>query len=471
MSSKTVLRLGFGIVYSGTADSNGGTSGGFTATQPVNNPSFGDSVLTLRTGIPFAAPPYPNYDLGQFPQPGYAASSGGTPSVFYDPNSGRPARQWQWSIGIQREISQNLVVEASYVANRGVWWNSPGLIDINALTPERLRSFNLDVNSTTDRTLLTSRLDSAAAAGRGFKAPYAGYPLSATVAQSLRPFPQFTSITSLFSPLGKSWYDSLQVKATKRYSSGLSFTSAFTWSKNLVLGAPTNVVTGSTGGGALNDVFDRNSNKALSPFDQPFIVNTALNYTLPTLHINKVLSWGIRDWTIGAFVVYSSGLPILAPAAQNNLNTLLLRNVAGALSYANRVPGQPLFTQDLNCHCFDPSKEFVLNPNAWADPAPGQFGVGAPYYSDYRFARVPNENLAFGRTFRIGERGMNFNIRAEFTNILNRTVIPTPTSTNAKATQTTANGLTTAGFGRINTASAPGVPTSRQGLIVGRFTF
>jgi hypothetical protein len=470
-TSKTVVRVGFGIVYSGTADSNGGTSGGFTASQPVNSPSFGDGVMGLRTGIPFAAPPYPNFDLGQFPQPGYAASSGGTPSVFYDPNSGRPARQWQWSIGIQRELSQNFVVEAAYVANRGVWWNSPGLIDVNALTTDRLRSYGLDLNNAADRTLLTSRLDSSTASARGFRAPYVGYPLSATVAQSLRPFPQFTSITSLFSPLGKSWYDSLQVKATKRYSSGLSFTSAFTWSKNLTLGAPTNVVTGTTGGGPINDVFDRGSNKSLSAFDQPFIFNTALNYTLPTLRTKKVISWALRDWTIGAFVVYASGLPILAPAAQNNLNTLLLRNVTGALSYANRVPGQALFTQDLNCHCFDPSKEFVLNPNAWAEPAAGQFGTGAAYYSDYRAGRVPQENLAVGRTFRFGEGGMHFNIRAEFTNIFNRTIIPAATSTNARATQTTANGITTAGFGRINTAAAPGVPTSRQGMIVGRFVF
>ena len=425
--------------------------------------------MTLRSGIPFPAPPYPNYDLGQFPQPGYAASSGGTPSVFYDPNSGRPARQWQWSIGIQRAISSNFVVEASYVANRGVWFNSPGLIDVNGLTVDRLRSFGLDLNNAADRTLLTSRLDSAAASARGFKAPYAGYPLSATVAQSLRPFPQFTSITSLFSPLGKSWYDSLQVKAMKRYSHGLSLTSAFTWSKNLTLGAPTNVVTGTTGGGVINDVYDRNSNKSLSQFDQPFVLNTAVNYTLPVLHTNKILSWAVRDWTIGAFVIYSSGLPILAPAAQNNLNTLLLRNVAGSLSYANRVPGQPLFTKDLNCHCFDPSKEFVLNPNAWAEPAAGQFGTGAAYYSDYRAGRVPQENLAFGRTFKIGEGGVNFNIRGEFTNILNRTVIPASTSTNARATQTSLNGTTTAGFGRINTAAAPTVPTSRQGMIVGTF--
>jgi hypothetical protein len=231
------------------------------------------------------------------------------------------------------------------------------------------------------------------------------------------------------------------------------------------------VVTGTTGGGPINDVFDRGSNKSLSAFDQPFIFNTALNYTFPTLRTNKVISWALRDWTIGAFVVYASGLPILAPAAQNNLNTLLLRNVTGALSYANRVPGQALFTQDLNCHCFDPSKEFVLNPNAWAEPAAGQFGTGAAYYSDYRAGRVPQENLAFGRTFRFGEGGMHFNIRAEFTNIFNRTIIPAATSTNARATQTTANGITTAGFGRINTAAAPGVPTSRQGMIVGRFVF
>jgi hypothetical protein len=170
-------------------------------------------------------------------------------------------------------------------------------------------------------------------------------------------------------------------------------------------------------------------------------------------------------------VTYASGLPILAPAAQNNLNPLLLRNTTTALSYANRVPGQPLFTQDLNCHCYDPNQEFVLNQNAWAEPLAGQFGTSAAYYSDYRFGRIPQENLAVGRTFRIGEGGANFNVRAEFTNIFNRTVIPNPTSTNARATQTRSGGVPSAGFGRINTAAAPGTPTSRQGMVVGRLTF
>jgi hypothetical protein len=474
ITSNTVLRLGFGIVYSGTADSNSAVSGGLTAVQPVNSPAFGEAVMNLRSGIPFAPLPYPNFDVGQHPQPGYAATQGGTPTVFYDPNAGRPARQWQWSVGIQREILQNLVVEAAYVGNRGVWWNSPGLIDVNGLTPERIRSFGLNLDSAADRSLLIARLDSPTAAARGFRAPYAGYPLSATVAQSLRPFPHFASITSLWSPLGKTWYDSLQVKATKRFSQGLTFTSNFTWSKNLALGAPSNVTTGSTGGGPLNDVFNRDSNKSLSQFDQPFIFNTSLNYTSPTLNGNKVLSWALRDWTIGVYVLYASGTPILAPAAQNNLNPLLLRNVTGALSYANRVPGEPLFTQDLNCHCFDPSKEFVLNPNAWAEPPAGQFGTGAAYYSDYRYPRAPRENLAIGRTFRFGEDRVSFNIRAEFTNIFNRVVLPESLFTVANARQTPQRntaGMTTAGFGRINTASVPGIPTQRQGMIVGRLTF
>src|SRR5206468_1769647 len=190
--------------------------------------------------------------------------------------------------------------------------NSPGLIDVNALTPERLSAFGLDLNNAADRNLLIARLDSATAAARGFRAPYAGYPLSATVAQSLRPFPQFASITSLWSPLGSTWYDSLQLKATKRFSYGLSFVSNFTWSKNLAIGAPTNVATGSTGVTALNDVFNRDSNKYLSPFDQPFSFNTALNYTTPAPRGNKVMSQALRDWTIGVYVSYASGLPILA---------------------------------------------------------------------------------------------------------------------------------------------------------------
>jgi hypothetical protein len=163
--------------------------------------------------------------------------------------------------------------------------------------------------------------------------------------------------------------------------------------------------------------------------------------------------------------------------AQNNLNLVMLRNTAGSqISYANRVPGVALFTQDLNCHCYDPNKVFVLNPAAWTQPAAGQWGAGAAYYGDYRFERRPNENMSLGRLFRIKER-MQLNLRMEFSNIFNRAQIPNPTSTNAAATQVrNSAGVPTTGFGFLATANEGAVtntqtPTSRQGTVVARFTF
>jgi hypothetical protein len=158
--------------------------------------------------------------------------------------------------------------------------------------------------------------------------------------------------------------------------------------------------------------------------------------------------------------------------AQNNLNPLLFRATAGtAISYANRVPGQPLVTVDLNCHCYDPNATFVLNPKAWQDPAAGQWGTSTAYYNDYRQQRRPTENFNFGRQFRIKER-VSLSIRAEFTNIFNRTRFPNPTATNALATQSrNLLGLATAGFGYMNTTNLAGVGGPRAGQIVARFRF
>ena len=364
----------------------------------------------------------------------------------------------QWSIGIQREITANLLVEAAYVGNRGVWDQANSLIDLNAVKPERLAAAGLDITNAADRTLLTSRLDSAVAQARGFKAPYAGYPLSLTVAQTLRPFPQFGTIPVLWAPLGKNWYDSLQVKVTKRYSHGLDFTAAFTWQKELDQGSD------SQNGGviAINDVFNRANQKTLSPNSQPLVFVTGFNYQVPAMTHNKWLRAAVRDWTIGGILRYQSGLPILVPASNNALSSILFRS-----TFQNRVPGQPLYLQDLNCHCFDPNKTFVLNPKAWTDAAPGQWGTSAAFYNDYRYQRRPAESVSFGRVFMLREH-MNLQIRAEFFNVFNRTEQNNPVSTNAQATQTlNAAGAVVSGFGMINTGTT--FSPSRAGQLVGRF--
>jgi hypothetical protein len=480
INAKTVFRGGFGIVYNGSAANNGAATTLGASSNTVVAPAFGSAITTMSAGIPrnFDPAPWPNFN------PGLYNTVSPTPvpygAVWLDPNAGRPARQYQWSAGFQRQLMKDLGVEAEYVGNRGIWWQSLGQDNLNAIPYARLAAAGLNPNNSADMALLTLPLSNPQVIAKGLGGtPYAGFPLTQTLGQALRPYPQFTTLNTLFDPMGDTWYESLQAKVNKRMSHGLVATGIFTWSKTLTIGSERDPNPGSTGNAVFNDVFNRPNNKYLSIYDQPFQFNLSLTYVTPKLNTNKALSWAVRDWTYGAFMSYRSGLPLQVPLANNNLGLQVFQT-----TFANRVPGQPLFTHDLNCHCFDPNATFVLNPAAWVDPAPGQFGTSAAYYGDYRKQRRPAENMNIGRTFRITER-VALNIRAEFTNIFNRPVVNDPSNTNAKAPQTrittgNAAGNASSGFGYINTTTTVGgagvagvvnVPGERTGLLVGRITF
>jgi hypothetical protein len=153
----------------------------------------------------------------------------------------------------------------------------------------------------------------------------------------------------------------------------------------------------------------------------------------------------------------------------------------GGTTFMNPVAGQPFLTVDPNCHCFDPNTTLVLNPAAWQDPGPGNFGTAAPYYNGNRWQRQPAESLSIGRTFRVSH-GESFkgslNIRAEFQNVFNR-VFLTPPSTSATvtplspATKSTVTGNYTSGYGYVNevAGTATFAAQPRSGQIVARFTF
>jgi len=467
ITEKTVFRAGIGIAYDGTATAQTGTG----SASPANNftaPGFGDPAMTLSGGVPQQyVLPWPNFTAGAYPNPNFPASLNGPTSVV-DQNAGRPARQLQWSVGLQREILPNLLLDVSYVGNRGAWWLSSILDNYNAITPQTLSAAGLDINNPTDRAILRAPISSAAAGRFQNKLPYAGFPLTATVAQSLRPFPQFSSgLTPLWAPEGRTWYDSLQLKVTKRYSHGLILDYAFTYAKEEQLG---------TEGGTVNDYQNRMQNKTLSGFSRPFVSVLSANYRLPKWGSNRILSQVVRDWTLGSVLSYASGLPILAPTSTNNLTTLLFRS-----TFFNRVSGQPLYLTDLNCHCVDPTKQLLLNPAAWSNPTDGQWGTSAPYYNDYRYQRRPAESMSFGRVFRIRE-SMALTVRMNFQNIFNRTQLQNPSATNplapttctagsgAVCTNPATAGRLTGGFGFVNYLAGDFV-SPRQGTLEMRFSF
>ena len=475
ITPKTVFRGGIAIAYDGTATAATGT-GSASANNAFQAPGFGDASMQLQTGVPAGyVLPWPNFSAGAYPNPNFPANLNGPTSVV-DQNAGRPARQIQWSVGLQRELTRNTVVEASYVGNRGAWWLSPVLNNYNALSVNTLQAAGLNINDAADRAILRAQIGSTQAGRFQNKLPYAGFPLTSTVAQSLRPFPQFTSgLSPLWAPQGRTWYDSLQAKVTQRVWHGLEAAYAFTWSKEMQLGTEL---------GTVNDVFNRSQNKTISGFSRPLVSVISINYRTPAPGGNKIVSWAARDWAFGTLLTYASGTPIPVPTAVNNLNALLFRGaVPSGGTFYNRVPGVPLFLKDLNCHCIDPTKDLVLNPAAWSNPTDGQWGSGAPYYNDYRYQRRPSESFSVGRVFQFGAdtHPMKITVRMNFTNVLNRLEMSNPSGSPSSPSTTGnvqgvpactgVNKCATGGFGFINFAGGASFLPARQGTLEMRFSF
>jgi hypothetical protein len=467
INPKTVLRAGWGFTYS-SGDSwayfNGGTpvAGLGINSVPVST-GFGFAVSRFQDGIHYNPSDLYTATLnpGVAPTPGSLAAAPAWGPQFRDPDGGRPARVDQWNISLQRQLTKDMTLEAAYVGNRGVWEEGRNLISINAISPARLAALGLDLTNSATRALLTSQIGSTTASNAGYKAPYAGFPTTASVAQSLRPFPEFNdSLSTWFSPLGNSWYDSLQVKFSKRFSHGVDLTSNLTYQKELCLGC-----AGS------NDVFNRDVNKSLQPTSTPFISVTAFTYRTPKFTSNKLVRSVVGDWTWGGILRYASGSLIGVAASRTNLNTYTFNTN----TRFNRVAGKPLFLVDPNCRCIDPnSQRQILNPDAWADTPIGTWGGGAPYYNDYRWQHRIDESMNIGRTFQLREK-MWLNVRAEFFNVFNRVQIPllvggtTIVQTSNPLATATFNpaGVPTGGFGYLTNSSTIG--GQRNGQLVARF--
>ncbi|MEI9971298.1 MAG: TonB-dependent receptor [Ignavibacteriota bacterium] len=452
LNPKTVLRGGFGVEYGPLQPFNWITNNSMLGTGwdqlTFGSPATGVAGVNLSQGLKYN--PASLYAVTLDPGAITTAGQLNNPNYYLDRNAARPPRILAWNVGVQREITQNLTAEAAYVGNQGVWLNNTGLINLDALNPAKLQSLGFNVANAADRSVLTSTFASGIPQAHGFQVPYAGFPLGSSLAQALRPFPQFTNIPAYWAPLGDSWYDSLQMKLTKRFSHGLTVQGAYTWSHNLSMGGA-------------NNVFNRSLSKSVSSIDQTSLYTLAFTYELPKMGSNKLIRQIVGGWTVGGIVSDASGTPIASPTSNNTLSSVLFQNTR-----FNRVPGVPLFTKNLNCNCIDPNKDFVLNPAAWSDAAPGTWGSAAPYYDDYRGERRPTEQASLGRMFHIREK-MFFEIRAEFFNLFNRYYLGNPTSSNPAATQVVRNAVPISGFGYIN-ANSPGA-NQRNGQLVARFQF
>ena len=478
LDKKTVLHVASGF-FSGQQlfmnEINYSNQGFGFNTVTINSPSFGIAAGQLSSGIPYspAALTATNFDPGAYPNVGQLNS----PPSFTVPNNGRPGRFVQSTLGLEREVAKDLSVEASFIDMRGVWLESDGLRGYNQLTASALARYGLNVTNPSDFDLLTQPISSAAVVARGFKPPYSTFPSGASLAQALRPFPQFGSVNDQYERDGNTWYDALQVKVTKRLRNGLSGGLGYVWSKDL--GTVSSTGTYTTAIPIQDPTRPPKSQKSYLAIDLPQMLNFYFNYETPRPGFAQS-GWKralFAGWTIDGIFHYQNGYLMQTPLSTSTLTSVTF----GDAVFANRVPGQPLFLHSLNDHSVNPYTTFFLNPAAWANPAPGTYATSKPYYSDFRGPRFPSEQLGFGKNFDLRE-GVKFSLRADFFNVFNRWAYPGQTlgggsglnSTNPFATpQFNANGSISNGFGFFGNgiSGAGGTFAPRSASIVARIQF
>ncbi len=470
LTPRTVIRVGWGFFYGGPSTFSASAPQFPAAGTGYDTVTFasaraGASALPngLRGGLVFN----PALFAATLNQPGALPTTNpvtglsnlNSPTI-YDPALGRPPRISQYNIAIQREIFSGATLEAAYVGNRGVWLQG-SMYPINSVTPAILAAHGLSLSNPASQNLLKSQIGSAAVQAAGFSLPFASYPPSTTLTNALRPFPQYGSMTAT-SPVGNSWYDSLQTKLNMRLKYGISALSTYTWQKSI------------NRTGTFNDWTNFNTQKVLDVNDIPQTLSINVMYQTPhptsgLLGGNKVVRSIISDWQISSVLRYQSGALITAPGSNNSLGTYL----AGASAqYMARVPGQPLYLVDPNGK-IDPTKELFLNPAAWAECGPtATFGCGAPRYADFRQRRSPQEDISLGRRFVLPSEHSKFlEVRMELYNPFNRIVFPGMGVGNPLTGAThNSNGLLTGGFGFMNVNNIT-AGTARNLLLVARIAF
>ncbi len=408
MNDKTVIRGGAGISYGAVTTVTGSTHNmGFTLTQGFSNSNNGITpTFTLKQGLPpWTAPPFVNPSV-----------SNGASVAWYQGREGtRPPENYSFNLSIQHQLSGSMVLEASYNGVMGAHLQT-GLLNYNQVNPIYLQTYGAAV--------LTSNINSPAAIAAGVTAPFPGFSAlwgsRATVAQALRPFPQYATIDTAGGGgdhSGHSTYHAAVVKLERRFSTGLSLQTSYVFSK---------LLTDSDSywpGSFAADLYNRGLEKSIGAYDATHNFKTSVVYDLP---FGKGKSWlthgpgalALGGWRVSGIAEYLSGQPV-GLSTSYSLPIFNGRSVPYVTSYGGwRAPTQG--------GSFDPSVDNFFVPYG-TGPFPIQGtntalnGIGNQTRFNPKVRTFPNlnENVSVARTFPIKEK-VKMDIRFEAFNVFNR---------------------------------------------------
>jgi outer membrane receptor protein involved in Fe transport len=352
LSSKSVIRGGYGLSYWMPCC---GFNGGALSTQfPV--------IYNIQNGVPGDYVQSGNFDsipsvtLIPIPSNGILLPA---PDQGYEtiPKDYKVPKVHSFNVTYQREILPGTTVDIAYVGTQGR--NLPYLQELNYAFP------------------------GGGDAGR----------------QLVQQFGRESSTTFLNGGLSNS-YNSLQISAEKRFSHGLSFTTAYTWSRALDYGS-------AQAWFFINTSIARNYGPA--DFDRTHQLTISHIYELPFGKGKSYLQSGVPavllgGWQVNGIFRGQTGTPfsILADMTPCNCpgNNGNFADAVAPVKYLGGLgPDKPWF-----------------DPSSFAAPAPNTFGN-----TGRNLVRGPgwwNYDMSVFRTFPIKER-MKIEFRAEFNNLTN----------------------------------------------------
>ncbi len=272
--------FGFGFAtngFNGSINIPGGTS----TTGFADDPSF-----YLHNRFPDLTATLPNKDPGQLLFTGQSVVSRDSNRLPYAQN---------WDLTFQYQLPRQTVLEVAYVGNKGSRLPDDGHASLNQLPAS---AFGLG------ETLL------AQVGARPEFRPYATFPNNQTVAQALRPFPQYTGLNEAFMFSGNSLYNSLQVTLTRHFSKGFSILTAYTFSKAIA------TTDDALDGSAAQDVYNRSLDRSVTGYHIPHFLKVTWIYDLPFgpgktfLNRGGVLGKIVGGWAFTGIHQYRTGSPI-----------------------------------------------------------------------------------------------------------------------------------------------------------------
>jgi hypothetical protein len=413
LTPKTIIRASAGIYYSDATDT-GGYTAGFTSSPSFSSPDNYTPVYNWGTaGFPT------NYNLPPQLKPDFQNNQSIT---WLLPFGTRLPQILSWTFGIQRELMRDLSLDVSYIGSHSTHLSAG--TNFNWVNQSYLSLGNL----------LLQPAGSAAAAAANVPVPFATFPTfnTHTVAQALMPYPQYTSVGtgSENDPVGSARFNSLQIKATKRYTNGLTLLAFWSWMKNM-----------ST---LQNYQYPGNRPITYSGDSPPSTLVVNWSYELPfgpdkkfLRSRNPVSKWLVSGWNIAGYARYSSG-DALSFTVSNNLS------IMGYTSkFASYVPGVPIFGVT-NPRNFDPAVNRYFAPaGAFVVPPAYQFGNLAPTLDWVRAWTQKAESVSLGKSFPIKER-LHAQFRMDVNNPFNAVRWGDPNTS-----------ITSASYGQVTSAADP----------------